>query len=234
MIRRFALIATVLVSFSAILKAQTAKAPPAEYKFKLGVNYEMSRGKAAENKNEVSYLFSEGNYTGITMGDQGMLIVYDLDKKMMITFMQQQKMYMIMDFDKIRQKAEEMSKDAGQKTPSATDTKITKTGKTETILGYKCEQYQVTGKNSNMLVWITTELGANYGNFMQGMSAIMKGGNMGAVFPEVKGMANGVMLKMETTDSSNNNSMQMVAKSINKEGLVFKTAGYKGMAMPGQ
>ncbi|HPZ88451.1 MAG TPA: hypothetical protein PLQ32_10125, partial [Flavihumibacter sp.] len=43
----------------------------------------------------------------------------------------------------------------------------------------------------------------------------------------------GVMLKMETTSLKDNKTVTMVAKSVNKDGLTFKTDGYKGMTMPG-
>jgi hypothetical protein len=123
-----------------------------------------------------------------------------------------------------------MQKTTDQKAP---EVKIRKTGKSENVLGYKCDQYEITSKDSKTLVWITTELGVGYSNLMSSLSMMMKTGG-GLSLPDTKGMTNGVMLKMEGTDLSNNKTIQLVAKSVNKDGMLIKTAGYKGMVMPGQ
>ncbi len=214
-----------------ILLAQS-KSVPAEYTFKVGVTYEM---KMEEGKtNDMVFWFSNADYSGVGMGEQkGMMMVYDMGRKIMVTFMEAQKMYMVMDMDKMRQKAgiaEQDTEEAAKK--AAKDIKITKTGKTETILGYKCDQYEVLSKSNRSLIWVTTELGSGFGNLMKNLSLMMRGAAGG--FGEAGGIASGVMLKMEGTDLSTHKSYSLTAKSVNKQGMVIQTAGYRAMNMPGQ
>lgn len=221
----------LLACTGGLLLAQ-AKAIPAEYIFKTGVTYEMKASTNAK-ANEMTSWFSTSSYTGMGMGEQGIMMVYDMGSKQIVTFMEQQKMYMTMDMEKMKQKAADLAKQYEDKKP-ASDYKVAKTGKSEAVAGYPCEQWQVTSSDNKTLVWITTALGVNYSNMADGLMMLMKSGSGTGSIPDMKGMTNGVMLKMESTDLKNNNVVTMVAKSVNKAGMTIKTAGYKGMVMPGQ
>ncbi|GAO42551.1 DUF4412 domain-containing protein [Flavihumibacter petaseus] len=218
----------ILACTGGLLLAQS-KTPAPEYIFKLGVAYEMKSGDGRTN--QMNVWFSNSDYSGIGTGEmKGMTMVYDLGRKIAVTFMEAQKMYMVMDLDKMKQQAEAKQKTETPKSDPAKDVKITKTGKTETILGYKCDQYQVINKTTTMLIWVTAALGSGYSNFLQSLSSMKGGFNI----PEAKGLGSGVVMKMDVSDTAEKSKLSLLATSVNKDGMVIKTAGYKGMNVPGQ
>ncbi len=173
--------------------------------------------------------FSKGDYTGMESPKQkGFFMVMDLKDQKMITFMTDQKMAMIMDLAKMKQKMQGQVKEE-----NPNNVKVTKTGKSETILGYKCEQFQVESDDSQSLVWMTTELGSGMGNFAKSLAAMLETGSKPIRFPSMKGMENGVMLRMESTDKKSGNLSRFEAISVSKDGKIMATSGYKVMAMPG-
>lgn len=204
---------------------------PENYDFSLGITYEISSGKNGSLKKgeQMGMWFSKGDYTGMESPKQkGFFMVMDLKDQKMITFMTDQKMAMIMDLAKMRQRVQGQVKEE-----APNNVKITKTGKSETILGYKCEQFQVESDDSQSLVWMTTELGSGMGNFAKSLAAMLETGPKPIHFPSMKGMENGVMLKMETTDKKSGNLSRFEAVSVSKDGKKMATDGYKVMAMPG-
>ena len=209
---------------------------PDEYQFKLGITYEMSSGKNNNFKKgqEMSMWYSEAGYTGIGVGGQtGMFMVYDMKSMKMITLMEAQKMAMIMDMKKM---AAQVAAKTGADAKDVANTKITKTGKKEKILGYACEQYQISSDKSESLVWITSELGSGFGDYAKSMAMAMGGSKAkkSVGFPDMKGVANGVMLKMEATDASTGEITRIEATSVNKDGKKINVSGYTMMNMPGQ
>lgn len=212
--------------------SQTSPALPAEYSFKLAIAYDM-KGKNSEGQDrntQVTYLLSDKDYAGFEAGGKGMTMVYDLPKQQMVTLMVSNKMAMIMDMKQMQARMEAMNKD--KKPDPDNNFKVTRTGKTEKILGYSCEIYEVSSSRSTMLVWITKELGSGYSSFAKSFSMMMKNGSSGASLPEFKEMAGGVMLKMQTTSKENSTTTSLEAKSIDKNGKTINTTGYKVMAMP--
>ena len=216
--------------------AQESTKLPDEYQFKLGITYEMSSGKNNNFKKtqDINMWYSEAGYTGVGMGSQAaMFMVYDMKSMKMITLMEAQKMAMIMDMKKL---AEQAAAKTGASEKDADDVKVTKTGITEKILGYTCQQYRITSDKSESLVWVTGELGSGFGNYAQSMSMAMGGGKAkkGLAFPDIKGIANGIMLKMEATDPSTGDVMRMEGAAVNKDGKKINVSGYTVMHLPGQ
>jgi hypothetical protein len=236
-ILRVALILIAICTFPVgTLYAQESTKLPDEYRFKLGITYEISSGKNNNLKKsqDINMWYSEAGYTGVGMGNQtAMFMVYDMKSMKMITLMEAQKMAMTMDMKKI---AEQAVAKTGATEKDAGNVKITKTGKTEKILGYACEQYRISSDKSESLVWVTGELGSGFGNYAQSMAMAMGGGKAkkGLGFPDMKGVANGIMLKMEATDPSTGDVMRMEATSVNKDGKKINISGYTMMNMPGQ
>jgi hypothetical protein len=83
------------------------------------------------------------------MGSVAMIIRQD--KKVIWTVLDAMKMYMEMSMEK----AEEMKKSMPKDTLKPT---IKKTGKTQAILGHKCEEIRITTSDISATVWGTTEL----------------------------------------------------------------------------
>ncbi|ULQ52051.1 DUF4412 domain-containing protein [Flavihumibacter fluvii] len=218
------------------LLAQDNKPLDAEYVFKLGITYEVLVGKP--NKSgapiETTAWYSGKKYSGIEMSKgEGMFSVYDIANNRLLMFMVGQKMAMSMDMSKMGQKIDSMKKQHPEKANIDNDFKVSKTGKSGKVLGYTCEQYQITSKKSNSLIWITRELGTGFANFSQIFPQMMKSNPSGSSLPDLSGVNDGIMLKMETISSETGDITKMEAKSIHKEGKTIKTAEYKLMAMPG-
>lgn len=216
--------------------AQESGKLPEEYQFKLGITYDMFSGKNDKVKKgqEMSMWYSEAGYTGIGMGGQTtMFMVYDMKSMKMLTLMEAQKMAMVMDIKKL---IDQVSDKAGVNADDTPDGKITKTGKSEKILGYTCEQYKISSDKAETLVWITSELGSGFGDYAKSMAMAMGGGKAtkGKGFPDMQGVANGVMLKMESTDTSKGELTRIEAIAIDKGGKKLNTSGYKMINMAGR
>lgn len=208
-----------------------AQSLPENYEFALGVTYEMSSGKNGNLKKgeQMGMWFSNQPYTGMEVPKQkGFFMVMDLKDQKMVTLMTDQKMAMVMDLKKMQEK---MKGQVKEENPS--DVKITKTGKSETILGYKCDQYLIETSDGQSLVWITTELGSGMGNLAKSLSSILSSGPKPMGLPSMKGIENGVLMRLESTDKKSGNSTRIEAVNVNKDGKKFPTAGYNVMAMPG-
>lgn len=199
---------------------------PAEYSFKIGINYDLtSSGKT----NQMTSWYSGGNTFAMSAGGRNdMLMVYDMNSKQAVTFMTAQKMYMVMDIEKLKAR---MAKSAKPETPK--DVKVTKTGVKENIAGYPCEQWQILSADTKTLVWISNAVGVDNSNLGESLAMLLQTSPGAAGLPDMKGLGKGVMLKLESTSLKDNKTMTMTATSVNKQGLTFKTAGFKGMVMPG-
>lgn len=162
----------------------------------------------------------------------GAAMIFDWAKKEMTVLMPQQSMYMTMPLDAGQAVAKAMNENAA---------KVERTGKTETILGYVCEQLIVQDKNGATEVWVTDKLGAfmglGGGNPMQGMMGgrgakpaangweeVLK--NLGAVFP----------LRVTARDAKGKATFTLETKSVEPgplpDSLFVPPPGYQKFAMP--
>ena len=227
------------IFLSSLLTIQVSKAFAQEtkdFKFKLGITYDISNGD--KDKHQLAMWFSDSSYSGMEPAEkEGIFIVFNMHDMKMLTIMQQQKMIMTIDLGKLQQQYQQkQAENGGDKTaPKAT---VTKTGVTEKILGYNCDQYKITSEKSESLIWVTKELGTGFGDFSKSLMMAMNNGrgkpSGNANFPDAAGMANGVMLKMVATDLSNNKVTTLEAVNVNKDGKEINTEGYQVMNMPGK
>jgi len=233
-------VALVVMTIPAMLStdqlfAQSGTTLPGEFTFKTGITYDITSGESDDAKKlqDMTIWFAEGDYMGIEAGAQKMMfMVYDMKSMKMVTLMEAQKMAMVMDMKKMGQ---EVAEATGEK--DVPDVKIIKTGVKEDILGYSCDQYKVTSETTESLVWLTTQLGTDFGNFAKSMGMAMgglKGNKKAGSFPDLKGMAKGAMLKMEAKDASTGDITRIEATAVNKEGKIINASGYKVISMPGQ
>lgn len=212
-----------------------------DYKFKLGITYNITSGDK-DKKNETHKLamwFSDGDYSGMepTEAKSQVFIVFNMKDMKMLTVMEAQKMVMTIDLAKFQQQYQQKQTTGDDK--SAPKGQVTKTGVSEKILGYNCDQYKITSEKSESLIWVTTELGSGFSDFSKSlMMALNSGkGQMGGsntTLPDTKGATNGVMLKMIVTDLSSNKVTTLEATEVNKDGKELNTTGYRVMSMPGQ
>ncbi len=217
------LICVLLACTGGILLAQSV---PAKYKFKIGISYDVS---VAGRNSQMTSWYSGGPTVGMSAGAKNeMFIVYDLTNKQAVTFMPAQKIYMTMDVDKMKQRMAKMGK-TGE---ASKEYKTSKTGKSATIAGYICEEWLITSSDSKSFVWVSNAKDLDNAGFGESIATMFQTMPGTAGLPELKGIK-GVVLKLETTSLKDNKTVTLEAKSVNKEGLVFKTEGFKGMALPG-
>ncbi len=89
----------------------------------------------------------------VAEGGHSAVMIMDTEKFEMLMLIEQQKMYMVMPMKKPVEQAVEKSGDR--------DVDVQVTGKTDTILGYKCNQVLITDKSSGSVTecWLAPDLG---------------------------------------------------------------------------
>ncbi|MDB4293528.1 DUF4412 domain-containing protein [Maribacter sp.] len=125
-------------------------APATSYAFNYKAAMQIVNGK------EVLYadyfLPTSGSYFGMALQDKKIkdefMMVYDIDREAMFTYMTNngQKMKMGVAFT---------SDDATEEAPVFD---IKATGNTKIIIGYKCQEYKITGENMTATVWVTKDV----------------------------------------------------------------------------
>jgi hypothetical protein len=135
----------------------------------------------------------------------------------MLMLMPEQGMYMVMP---IKKPIEQAAKQAGESTAE-----IERTGKTETILGYKCDEIVVKDKGSVTEMWVATDLGTFMGlgggpGGGGGMGAMFGGGRKGggggagAKWEEVLKGKGGFPLRVISHDAGGKETFKMEATKI--------------------
>ena len=166
-----------------------------------------------------------------------MTSIMDLSKLEMLMLMPEQKMYMVMP---IKKPVEQAVEKAGESTAE-----VEVTGKTETILGYKCSQILVKDKGSVTEMWVADGLGAFMGLGQGGgggspMAGMFGGGGKksanAAKWEEALKGKGGFPLRVITRDAKGRNTFKMEATKIEpgnlSDSLFAPPAGYEKFAMP--
>lgn len=117
---------------------------------------------------------------------------------------------------------------------SKEEAKVTKTGETKTIEGYKCEKWIVETSEAKSEMWVTNELGIT----MVDMLGFMSGRNAAAYaknFPKGIEKMEGISLETNVTQTKNGEKSKIVIHDIKKQKVddaIFSTEGYQMMDMP--
>ncbi len=160
--------------------------------------------------------------------------IMDLKKMEMLMLMPSEKMYMVMP---MKDTVEKAAKKVEAKEPD-----IEKTGRTETILGYKCDEYVTKEKNNTTEIWVAEGLGTFMGMGENGGG----GGPMGGMFGGKKKAASsweekfkgkpGFPLRVVSRDNKNKETFRMEATKIEPGSLpasLFQPpAGWQKFQMP--
>jgi hypothetical protein len=164
---------------------------------------------------------------------KGAAMIFNWEKKVMIILMPEQRMYMTMPL-KMPQTAQAVKADKGPVS------KPEKTGRTDTILGYSCDEYVTKGAKGEVVsVWITDKLGAfmglSGGNPMMGGRG--RGGDDNSWEQAVKGMENFFPLRVVIHDASGKQTFTMETTKIDvspvDDSQFSPPEGYQSFAMPG-
>lgn len=176
--------------------------------------------------------------TDMNAEGQQMTSIMDLAKLEMLMLMPEQKTYMVMPIKKPVQQAMEK---AGEGTAE-----VEVTGKTETILGYKCNQILVKDKGTVTEVWAAEGLGAFMGLGQGGggggnpLAGMFGGGGRkpakAAKWEEALKGKGGFPLRVTTRDAKGRDTFKMEATKIEpgnlSDSLFSPPAGYEKFEMP--
>ena len=169
-----------------------------------------------------------------------MSTIMDTEKMEMLMLMPEQGMYMVMPIKKPVEKAVEK---AGESTAE-----IERTGKTEKILGYKCDQILVKDKGLVTEMWVASDLGmfmglgsgggGGGGGMMGGMfgGGRKSGSAAGAKWEEVLKGKGGFPLRVISHDAKGRETFKMEATRIEPgplpDSLFVPPPGMKKFSMP--
>lgn len=165
---------------------------------------------------------------------QSFATIMDLKKMEMLMLMPSEKMYMVMP---LKDKIEKAVGDAVAKEPN-----VEKTGRTETILGYKCDEYVSKDRDTTTEIWIAEGLGAFMGLGSGGgnpMAGMFGGGGKpkaaGGWEEKFKGKA-GFPLRVISRDAKSRETFKMEATKIEPGSLPASQfqppAGWQKFQMP--
>ena len=164
---------------------------------------------------------------------QAVSTIMDTDKLEMLVLMPEEKMYMVMPIKQPVQKAVEKQGGANQE--------IVVTGKTETILGYKCDQIIAKDKDkgTETEMWTASELGMFMGLGSGGGGGGMFGGQKSAASEKweeaLKGKG-GFPLRVITRDAKGTETFKMEATKIEPgpqpDSLFIPPAEFQKFQMP--
>lgn len=222
--------------YSAGALAQASDKLADAYHFKIGITYEISQGNKDKPKKgtEMNIWLSDEHYTGVNPGGKAaMFMIYDLKAQKMFTLMEEQKMAMMMNVQKMM---EQMAGAANVDTDDDSNVKISKTGKSEKILNYNCDQFLIENGENKSWVWITKELGSGFGNYMQSIAMSMqknKGSQKNKSIPVFGEMVDGVLLKLESSNAAKGEITRLEATAVHPEGKSINTDGYKVLSLGG-
>lgn len=149
--------------------------------------------------------------------------IIDGRKKKVFVLMPEQKMYMEWPMESMRKEAAE-AESGERKRPD-----LKRTGRTDTILGYRCEEWRLDDEDGSTEIWATRELGSFLGFGSRGREEAPpweKDAATRGLFP----------LKVLHHDPKGKETMTMVATKIDKKTVPDSSfavpAGYKKMEMP--
>lgn len=159
--------------------------------------------------------------------------IMDVEKLEMIMLMAEQKMYMVMPMKKTIEEA------TAKASTYESTADIEVTGKTETILGYKCSQILVKDKGTVTEMWVAEGLGVFMGMGNNSGGGGMFGGKKSAAASKweeaLKGKS-GFPLRVITRDSKSKEVFKMEATKIEPgtppDSAFVPPAGYNKFQMP--
>ncbi|MCA0932794.1 DUF4412 domain-containing protein [Lutimonas saemankumensis] len=189
------------------------------YSFDTKVSYLMTieeNGKLSDVSYEM-WFPSKGNYMATKVlssndpEDKDMptsvLSILDDGNQAMIVLMEEQKMAQMISMERIKDIAEKENQ--AEQTETEFES-IKPTGKTKTILGYSCEEFESQNETSKFSFWVTKELSLFQKNMFFNMSKSLGG----KTFDEIPDEAQGLMMELFFDDSVSKQKGQMRVTAI--------------------
>jgi len=207
---------------------------PNTYVFETYVETELTstNKKGKEETALFNYLLpEEEGYMGYEVEDQAIGIM-DMNRKKIVSVIKAQNMATVMDMESIADMAEDYT--AETTTQADIDQmKITKTGQTKMIAGYKCEQYLIDSKETSGEMWKALDFDKmDLMKMGAGMSQMMQQ-NKKLKVPEeyLEFMQSGFMFEGTFVDKERNEKSKMVVLSVASKKTAIDLQQYKIMDM---
>lgn len=193
-----------------------------QYRFNLGIDYQMQTSDKKSDQLDMSMWFSPEGYVGMASVAGNETTFSVIDTESMVIFMESQKTYMAMGNQMLGQIGDAAIEQAGKSDPG--NVQMTRLAD-EKILGYTCRVYRMVSDDGEAKVWVTTELDANPFSALEGLRNMS---NQIQLSGELRDL-NGAMLKMESKDTKNKQTVVMQATKVHKQAKTIRASDYKKM-----
>ncbi|MNU68934.1 hypothetical protein D3C71_583110 [compost metagenome] len=188
----------------------------ASYTFSSSVTYKMENLKKASETQLVNYSFGD-QVLKMEPANQEMSTIVDSKNGVMIMLNHKEKTATVMS-TKMMEMA--MKQQAANQSSDKPAPKITKTGRTKLILGYKCEEVIIESE-IKIEVWVTTETGIDVSNVFANMAKTTMSQIPGEAF------SGGVLMEMTSFDSEGKAEAHMLMTALSKETKTVNIGAYK-------
>ncbi|MGB3142828.1 MAG: DUF4412 domain-containing protein [Maribacter sp.] len=171
------------------------------------------------------YLTNENEYIGTlfnTIDDSQFITVMDLPNDAIHTFInmggQLSTSSVKLDLEEVSDL--EMNND---------DYNINSTGQFKTILGYKCEEFQITGPQLSGKVWITEDADISFHKAYTQLKSKKFSNIKQGIDPSWLSMVNGLVLEMNMIDYSQKNAkpIEMICTQLIENDFIINTSDYE-------
>ncbi|TXD83083.1 DUF4412 domain-containing protein [Subsaximicrobium wynnwilliamsii] len=198
---------------------------PETYKFQYIMDMKMTTNKDDMRINY--YIQPNASYFGTAVPsgqDNNSVVVYDLAKEAMVTFIDAngQKMAMKVNMPLDEKMQESIKNGQLGQDGSAEDVEVTPLA-SKTILGYHCKGYQIKNEDGSTKVYITNEAPVSFVGMFANMKDMQK--NMGS--SAIPFDENSMMLEMEYNSSTRKKErMHMICTAIKEQSFSISKADY--------
>lgn len=187
----------------------------ASYTFTSSVSYKIESAKNPGESQVIDYDFGDQVIKMAATPDMSSII--DSKNGVMIVLNNKEKTAMVMSTNAMEAAMKQQQVNQGNK-PAA---KITRTGRTKTILGYKCEEMLIeTDKKTE--VWITKDAGIDVSNTFANMNKTSPSQIPNEAFTE-----GGMLMEMTGYDTAGKMEVHMLITALSKESKIVNIGSYK-------
>lgn len=200
---------------AAPVEAEPSGEYQASYTFTSSVSYKIENGKKPGESQVVNYDF--GDQVIKMAANPDMSSIVDSKNGVMIMLNNKEKTAMVMSTKAMEAAMKQQQMSQGEK-PAA---KITKTGRTKTILGYKCEEMLIESDKKTE-VWITKDAGIDVSNTFANMNKTSQ-----SQIPNEAFTQGGMLMEMTGYDAAGKMEVNMLVTSLSKETKTVNIGSYK-------
>jgi hypothetical protein len=188
----------------------------ASYTFTSSVTYKIESTNKPGESQDINYDFGD-QVIKMEANKQDMSSIIDSKNGVMIMLNNKEKTAMVMSTKAMEAAMKQQQMNQGEK-PAA---KVTKTGRTKTILGYKCEEILIESDKKTE-VWIAKDAGIDVSNTFANMSR-----TSASQIPDEAFKEGGLMMEMNSYDAAGKPEMHMVMTALSKASKTVNIGAYK-------